>query len=67
MQKDKNKYIDATELNKDDDKTLYNEYNNPLKALMSIDKSINTDPFGSWTGVPTDNFFDKPIQDVDDL
>lgn len=28
---------------------------------------IITDPFGSWTGVPEDDFFGKPIQDVDDL
>ena len=28
---------------------------------------IITDPFGSWTGVPEDDYFDKPIQDVDDL
>ena len=28
---------------------------------------IITDPFGSWTGVVEDDFFDKPIQDVDDL
>ncbi len=28
--------------------------------------SINTDPQGSWTGVPEDPY-DKPIQDADDL
>ena len=28
---------------------------------------IITDPLGSWTGVPEDDYFDKPIQDVDDL
>lgn len=28
---------------------------------------IITDPFGSWTGVPEDNAFEKPVQDVDDL
>ena len=27
---------------------------------------INTDPYGSWTGVPR-NEEDMPIQDVDDL
>ena len=27
---------------------------------------INTDPDGSWTGVPADPF-EKPVQDVDDL
>ena len=31
------------------------------------DGRIITDPFGSWTGVPADNAFDMPVQDVDDL
>lgn len=31
------------------------------------DSRIITDPFGSWTGVVEDDYFDKPIQDVDDL
>ena len=34
---------------------------------LKTESRIITDPFGSWTGVPEDNFFDKPIQDVDDL
>ena len=29
--------------------------------------SINTDPFGSYTGVDTENKYDIPVQDVDDL
>ena len=28
---------------------------------------IITDPLGSWTGVPTDDPYDEPIQDADDL
>ncbi len=37
-------------------------------ARMRADNSINTDPNGSYTGVPTDGEFDeKPVQDVDDL
>lgn len=28
---------------------------------------INTDPLGSYTGVPTDDPNEKPIQDADDL
>ena len=28
---------------------------------------INTDPLGSWTGVPTDDPYEKPVQDADDL
>ena len=36
---------------------------------MTVDEQlkINTDPFGSWTGVPTDDPYEKPIQDADDL
>ena len=34
---------------------------------MQSDGRIIVDPFGSWTGVPTDDIFDTPIQDVDDL
>lgn len=38
------------------------------KAKMSTKSSINTDPFGSYTGVPTDgDGMEKPVQDVDDL
>ena len=29
--------------------------------------TIITDPMGSWTGVVTDNIYDEPVQDVDDL
>ena len=36
-------------------------------ATMSTDQNrINTDPQGSYTGVPDDPY-DKPIQDADDL
>ena len=34
---------------------------------FSTRDSINTDPFGSWTGVCTDDPYEKPIQDADDL
>ena len=34
---------------------------------FSTNNGINTDPFGSWTGVPTDDPYEKPIQDADDL
>jgi hypothetical protein len=40
---------------------------NNAKEGNSSSSEICTDPFGSWTGVPTDPFSDKPIQDVDDL
>ena len=32
----------------------------------SIDQRIDTDPYGSYTGVPDDPY-DMPVQDVDDL
>ena len=34
---------------------------------MQTDGRIIVDPFGSWTGVPLDNKYDTPVQDVDDL
>ena len=30
-------------------------------------EDIVTDPLGSWTGVPADDPYEKPIQDADDL
>ena len=32
-----------------------------------ITDKIVTDPLGSWTGVPVDDPYEKPIQDADDL
>lgn len=32
----------------------------------NINTGINTDPLGSWTGVPEDEN-DTPVQDADDL
>ena len=52
---------------------IYNGYKNEKKQGTDLQKKrgeeerINTDPFGSWTGVPTDDVYEKPIQDVDDL
>ncbi len=34
---------------------------------VKTDSKIDTDPFGSWTGVSTEDPYDKPVQDVDDL
>ena len=36
-------------------------------ADMSADARINTDPNGSWTGVATEDPYEKPVQDADDL
>ena len=34
---------------------------------LKADSAINTDPYGSYTGVSTDNKYERPIQDADDL
>ena len=39
----------------------------PPTDYLPIEERIITDPLGSWTGIPTDNALDKPIQDADDL
>lgn len=38
-------------------------------SLVTSDAAdgIITDPLGSWTGVPVDDPYEKPIQDADDL
>ncbi|MBE6609637.1 MAG: hypothetical protein E7634_03095 [Ruminococcaceae bacterium] len=38
-----------------------------LLFVENYDSDIHTDPLGSWTGVPFDDPYDKPIQDADDL
>ncbi|MBR2931061.1 MAG: hypothetical protein IKC32_07515 [Clostridia bacterium] len=45
-----------------------NRVPHPLEdgAKMLADLKINTDPDGSWTGVPLDED-EEPVQDVDDL
>jgi hypothetical protein len=44
------------------DRTKY-----PPTDYLPQEERIITDPLGSWTGVPTDNALDQPVQDVDDL
>lgn len=39
-------------------------YNNECKKDS---ETIITDPLGSWTGIPTDDIYDTPVQDADDL
>jgi hypothetical protein len=41
--------------------------NKAKTQLQTYDHEIITDPFGSYTGVPTEDPYDKPIQDADDL
>lgn len=40
--------------------------NKNKECLNAQDNDIQTDPLGSWTGVP-ENPYEKPIQDADDL
>ena len=43
------------------------ESNMENKSIMSTEGRINTDPFGSYTGFPTENPNERPVQDADDL
>ena len=43
-----------------------NEYLQKADADMHSEGGINTDPLGSWTGVP-DEKWEAPVQDADDL
>ena len=36
------------------------------KSVFAVKNEIQTDPNGSWTGIP-ENPNEKPIQDADDL
>ena len=56
---------------KNEKKTNKNVKNTPYRVDFSMKMSedqerIDTDPYGSYTGVPNDPY-DEPIQDVDDL
>lgn len=37
------------------------------KMKKTVGEEIITDPLGSWTGVPADDPYERPIQDADDL
>ena len=39
----------------------------PPTDYLPKEERIITDPLGSWTGIPVDNAYDKPVQDADDL
>ena len=57
-------------MKKKTDKKSYQNTSAMNKAstqATSYDSEIITDPFGSYTGVPTEDPYDKPIQDADDL
>ncbi len=41
--------------------------NHKISSEYDFEGRINTDPFGSWTGKATDNIYEEPVQDVDDL
>ena len=42
-------------------------YNSADLFRENYENDIHTDPQGSWTGVPFDDPYDRPIQDADDL
>lgn len=51
-----------------DAKISAENYKNKQKKRSEESKNrIITDPFGSWTGISTDDVLEMPIQDVDDL
>ena len=37
------------------------------KSIVFMDSKIETDPFGSYTGVSVYGDFEEPVQDADDL
>ena len=39
----------------------------PSVITADTAQGIVTDPLGSWTGVPADDPYEKPVQDADDL
>ena len=44
------------------------ETNNEIKpGSFATHDRINTDPNGTWTGVNSENQYEQPIQDADDL
>ena len=49
------------------DKRINNKTGNIDNIRDINDNKIITDPYGSWTGVPTEDPMSLPIQDVDDL
>lgn len=62
--------VNIRTLNQNEAEKGLNDKKVPLSQEKKKTKSnskIISDPLGSWTGVPTDPFFDMPIQDADDL
>ena len=51
---------------KANDKKLSEKHSLKQEIVLKKENRINTDPNGSWTGVPDDPY-EKPVQDVDDL
>jgi hypothetical protein len=59
------------DLKSKDKKVISKSGEKPDKVALSqakgYENEIITDPFGSYTGVPVDDPYDKPVQDADDL
>ena len=62
--KEQNRNKSNRETSKD---TVNLRKNKDIAPDFSTKNGINTDPFGSWTGVSTDDPYEKPVQDADDL
>ena len=65
-----NKKTNSAEQKKDlrsTNKNDANGYNSVSSFRDNYENDIHTDPLGSWTGVPLDDPYDRPIQDADDL
>ncbi|GEM_PF-2572494 len=48
-------------------KRFHGRLKRKLEKIGSVMKSNDTDPNGSYTGLVTDDGYDTPVQDADDL
>ena len=62
-------YMDKKEINMRKDTSIKKTMSEIINrgAKMTKEGRIDTDPFGTWTGVNSDFPLEEPIQDVDDL
>ena len=55
------------EMERNQGKKEQEKRDNKHVASFAATGRINTDPDGTWTGVNTEDAYEKPIQDADDL
>ncbi|MFR1565289.1 MAG: hypothetical protein ACLSUT_02500 [Christensenellales bacterium] len=48
-------------------KRFHGKFKRKLEKIADVIKSDNADPNGSYTGIVTDDGYDAPVQDADDL